>query len=383
MSGKSIKQIPVNLTAIFNTQTENFEKVEIMPKNPTDVCVVSRIKTTETLQDEYKFLREIIEMFISDEIFDRLHVKIVNGDVEFIKKMITVGADSYFKINEGESFLSTALVSEKYEIAELLIENGVDMNKTNKAGEQIVFDLIRKNHINQLKFLLKHGLNLNICSECQRKIVPLGLAAYIGKMDIVKLFVENGADINKCNSYNQSPLYLAAAANYIEIAKYLIANNADIHIQSVQENSFVTVTMSILDVAAEHHHAEMTKLLLENGAKSSDPAPFKFTITHFIEKIKKEIAEEKQKSTSQVINIELNTEQPAKQTTEQTAEQIIEPTSVKTESLITFSVETKPSDNKIYRIVKTTLLINGKNYPYEGNIDDIPNFIDVVSKLPK
>lgn len=373
MSGKSIKQIPVNLTAIFNTQTEDFEKVEIMPKNPTNVCVGSRIDTIETRQDEHKFLREIIEMFISDEIFDRLRDAVVKGDVEFIKKMITVGAGSYFKINKGEFFLFTALLSEKYDIAELLIQNGVDMNKPNNFGEQIVFDLIRKNQINQLKFLLKHGLNLNICSECQDRIVPLGLAAYIGKMDIVKLFVENGADINKCNAYNQSPLYLAMAANHTEIAKYLIENNADMNIYSKQDCFLGATEKSILDVAAEKNNTEMTKFLLEKGFKSENA--FNFVSKQFIEKIKKELAEEKQKSTSKVINIE--------EYNVPSIEQIIEPTSVKTESLITFSAETKPSENKMYRIVKTTLLINEKNYPYEGNIDDIPNFIDVVSKLPK
>jgi len=56
---------------------------------------------------------------------------------------------------------------------------------------------------------------------------PLCLAISKGEIDIVKKFVEYGADVNE-KSNGMTPLMLAARYNKVEIIKFLIANGASI-----------------------------------------------------------------------------------------------------------------------------------------------------------
>ncbi|MGK4568558.1 ankyrin repeat domain-containing protein [Flavobacterium sp. 3HN19-14] len=56
---------------------------------------------------------------------------------------------------------------------------------------------------------------------------PLCLAICKGDVEIVKKFIEYGADVNE-NSNGMTPLMYAARYNHVEIMKYLIENGADV-----------------------------------------------------------------------------------------------------------------------------------------------------------
>ena len=58
---------------------------------------------------------------------------------------------------------------------------------------------------------------------------PLYSAANKGYLEIVKLLIENGADINKSNNDGWTPLYSAADKGHLEVVKLLIENGADIN----------------------------------------------------------------------------------------------------------------------------------------------------------
>ncbi|VDI10550.1 Hypothetical predicted protein, partial [Mytilus galloprovincialis] len=48
-------------------------------------------------------------------------------------------------------------------------------------------------------------------------------------IEIVKILLDNKADINKCTDVGESPLYIACQNNHIEIVKVLLENKADIN----------------------------------------------------------------------------------------------------------------------------------------------------------
>ncbi|SCY92452.1 ankyrin repeat domain-containing protein [Flavobacterium caeni] len=58
------------------------------------------------------------------------------------------------------------------------------------------------------------------------KPTPLCVAISKGETDLVKKFVEYGADVNE-KSNGMTPLMLAARYNHVEIIKYLLANGAN------------------------------------------------------------------------------------------------------------------------------------------------------------
>jgi len=70
--------------------------------------------------------------------------------------------------------------------------------------------------------VLKDGFKLNV----------LHLAAENGDLDIVKLLVKHGADINVVDSDGNTPLALTAFKGWLEIVHFLIENGADVNIKN-------------------------------------------------------------------------------------------------------------------------------------------------------
>jgi ankyrin repeat protein len=92
-------------------------------------------------------------------------------------------------------------------------------------------------------------------------------AAQDGSLEILRLLVENGADI-KVRTETKTLLLSAVSenkndptGNHLNIAKYLIAQGADVNAR------IVTNLLSPLIYAAKNNQTEMVSLLLENGAE--------------------------------------------------------------------------------------------------------------------
>eukprot|EP00604_Paraphysomonas_vestita_P002492 CAMPEP_0174818562 /NCGR_PEP_ID=MMETSP1107-20130205/1294_1 /TAXON_ID=36770 /ORGANISM="Paraphysomonas vestita, Strain GFlagA" /LENGTH=158 /DNA_ID=CAMNT_0016030583 /DNA_START=257 /DNA_END=733 /DNA_ORIENTATION=+ len=56
---------------------------------------------------------------------------------------------------------------------------------------------------------------------------PLHIAAQNGHLDLVKLLVEKGGDVNLTNKKNNTPLHMSLSYDYIEVSEFLLANGAD------------------------------------------------------------------------------------------------------------------------------------------------------------
>jgi ankyrin repeat protein len=90
---------------------------------------------------------------------------------------------------------------------------------------------------------------------------PLGLAAFFGHLDAVRLLLANGADPNQAarNSTRVAPLHSAVAGGNVEIVRELLAHGADV--QARQEGGFTP-----LHNAAFEGEEEMIRLLLAHGS---------------------------------------------------------------------------------------------------------------------
>lgn len=92
----------------------------------------------------------------------------------------------------------------------------------------------------------------------------LHLAAFFGKTVIAKALIDAGADpgVVSANEMHVQPLHSAAAGRHIEICRLLIAAGADVNAK--QRHGFTP-----LHAAAQHGDVELVELLLSAGA---DPA---------------------------------------------------------------------------------------------------------------
>jgi ankyrin repeat protein len=97
---------------------------------------------------------------------------------------------------------------------------------------------------------------------------PLGLASFFGQPEAAQLLIERGARVNQASHNPQKvmPLHSAAAGQHLEVAKLLLEAGAEV--DAVQEGGF-TPLMS----AAQNGQVEMMSLLLDHGADRTKQTP--------------------------------------------------------------------------------------------------------------
>ncbi len=100
-------------------------------------------------------------------------------------------------------------------------------------------------------------VELNVTNS--RKESPLMLAAITGELDIVRLLVEHGAEVN---GTGWTALHYAATGGHAPIVGYLIEKNAFIDAESPNKTT-------PLMMAARHEHIATMRLLVELGADPS------------------------------------------------------------------------------------------------------------------
>ena len=119
-----------------------------------------------------------------------------------------------------------------------------------------------------VKFLLGQGLQVN--GRDARGYTALHAAAYTGRLDIVQLLVENGADINDQNNDTRlSVLHAAAQTNNLAEAAYLLANGARLDV--ADDGGFTPIMRATLK-----SYPEMVRLLRSYGGKCEDKAGTEF-----------------------------------------------------------------------------------------------------------
>jgi ankyrin repeat protein len=93
---------------------------------------------------------------------------------------------------------------------------------------------------------------------------PLGLACYFGQFEVARYLVLKGADVNlpSNNGFRVFPIHSAVAGNYNNIVRMLIENGAQVN---VKQQAGATPLHS----AAQNGNLELLILLLENGAETN------------------------------------------------------------------------------------------------------------------
>jgi ankyrin repeat protein len=106
-----------------------------------------------------------------------------------------------------------------------------------------------------VKKSIESGANINNCRDYN---TPLTKAIYNSRLDIVKILVEAGVNINKKNTDGNTALMCATRINNLEIVKYLVEAGAEINIVSKYNNA--------INVAINNNYLEIVKYLVEHGA---------------------------------------------------------------------------------------------------------------------
>jgi len=139
----------------------------------------------------------------------------------------------------------------KPDVTALLLKfiDEVNLFEASAAGKLDVVAYIINNHPDSVNDFAPDGFT------------PLGLACYFGQTEIARYLVLKGADVNmpSNNGFHVYPIHSAVAGNYIDIARVLISNGAQVNVKQ-------QAGLTPLHSAAQNGNTDMLILLLEHGA---------------------------------------------------------------------------------------------------------------------
>ena len=132
-----------------------------------------------------------------------------NNDYLAAKQHISEGGDLNACTEAGESVLAYALKNKcDQEMLELLIENGADLFYSDDEGVSIFDFAVTYNNMYIIKLLLEKGIDVNKTSR-RSGFTALMAAVCYGRSDVVKLLLEAGADVQAVDSKGLSALDFA------------------------------------------------------------------------------------------------------------------------------------------------------------------------------
>jgi len=126
---------------------------------------------------------------------------------------------------------------------------------TKKEDKFIAF--AANGELEKVENYIKKEININ--AKNKSKWTALAYACKYNHIEIVKLLIDNGADVNIAVNTGSTPLHIALNGGNTEIAEYLIENNADINVKDI-------MGMSALAWAAKQGDLELVIFLVKNGA---------------------------------------------------------------------------------------------------------------------
>ncbi|XP_018569142.1 uncharacterized protein LOC108909316 [Anoplophora glabripennis] len=209
-----------------------------------------------------------------------LHIAVENGNFDLIDLLVNCGANVNLEDENGNTALHIAASDIQGYIIKLLVEHGANMNNGDKYGRTPLHlvtlnsatlfknsneqslkyyenSIAPMDHLDIIKLLIEHGVDVNVRDS--NGSCALHLAASSGRLDIAHLLMEFGADANIKDNDGRTALHLAAFRDHTDIIELLMQHNGDINIQDNEGYTIIHYLLFFVD------QLDILKLIIEKG----------------------------------------------------------------------------------------------------------------------
>jgi ankyrin repeat protein len=187
-----------------------------------------------------------------------LHAASEMGHLEIVQWLLNHGADVNSKEARGHVPLHFSARNGHLEVCQMLLEHGAVANTRGNTGSTPFLEASITGHTNIIWLLLDHNPDVNVCDSDNGGETPLHHAAEQGRLKLVQKLLELNAEVNSCGSHNSTPLLIASQFGHTDVVRLLLDNNANIHAQDNDGETSLHVSVG---------HAEITQMLLDRGAE--------------------------------------------------------------------------------------------------------------------
>ncbi|KAK6535933.1 hypothetical protein TWF281_000182 [Arthrobotrys megalospora] len=189
-----------------------------------------------------------------------------SGYIPIVKLLLDKGADV-----EGTAWTATPLILaakfEHFNIAELLLSRGADINKADNMRRTPLSWATETGNIKMIEMLLDEGADINTADGTySTNFTPLFYAIKKGYVTVVKLLLDRDAKFETRAPDQESPLYFASSLGNEAIVKLLLEKGAQVNAEDYIHRAPITV-------AAEKGYEAVARILLDNGANPEHRGP--------------------------------------------------------------------------------------------------------------
>lgn len=208
------------------------------------------------------------------EIHELLYYAVLNGDLEEVRLLFSEGGDVNVKLGwKLDSFLHIAT---RVDIIEELLEQGADVNAVNVSGESALLRAVVDGKGSQVVSTL-----LSAKADVKRKYYGATLLHYAYDVEVIRMLLSHGLDVNSENIQGKTPLHYAAVSRGAlprvrELLQYGANVNVVDHDGETPLHSAVSTLTSKIEDGRVHgvkdHYSyrnaiEVIKELLDYGAE--------------------------------------------------------------------------------------------------------------------
>jgi ankyrin repeat protein len=155
-----------------------------------------------------------------------LHLAASGGQVETCKFLIKKGVPVDVKNTNNDTPLHFAAKTGQAKVIKYLISKGADVNALGDFNHPPLYVAAGKGHLDACKILLEKGTSKeNINSS-------FFWAAMAGEDEVCSYFISKGVDVNFQNIIGLTALHVAAQDNRIDVVKLLVKKGADVNVKS-------------------------------------------------------------------------------------------------------------------------------------------------------
>jgi uncharacterized protein len=203
-----------------------------------------------------------------------LHLAIAAGDASMTRRLLDAGADRYAPDRAGEPPLLLAARVREPAIAEALLEHGAAVDaRDSRFGQTALMVAVREGHFELAKRLIEAGADVNAQTrpeEPPRFIPPSespeGLSKGIG---IIRAGWPAGRGKRFPAAGSRTPLLYATRHGHLDITRLLVERGADLELadgNGITPLINAIVNASIVRRTGESDHFEIAHVLLDAGA---------------------------------------------------------------------------------------------------------------------
>jgi len=206
------------------------------------------------------------------------------GDIDIVLFLIEKGANVNYRNRNGITPLMNGLYNDNIAIVQILVENGADVGAVDNYGYNPLSSTIDNGYSTMVEVLLRgKGVNLEAISNTIYKcddahimslLISHGLkvdadrggeqllrACMRDDYDMVRLLVDNGADMNIRDDDGMTPLMVCLNRGNTDMSAYLISKGANLDVKDEYGNT-------ALMRAIKDNSLYLVRMMIEKGANT-------------------------------------------------------------------------------------------------------------------